>query len=267
MNPILWKDLLTYARGLQQNGGGLRYIGTTLLLGLPLLAWAWCVVTLPGSWGQAAPLVFMLIAGLMALFGLSVAVPAATAFALERDRETLEGLVVSPLTAWQLVLGKLAAAVVVGAVTHAVMLPLLAMAYVLGGGDLAFVPAWLLLLLCTDVSFAAFCLVVGARRLDAPSKLGWVRAQSTQSQMALQGTLGFGVLLSLGPIYATLLLPVAAAQGVALGPLLETAAPLGSLHPLIALVVWGEARVLGVGVPVWLVGAVVHLPGDLPPAQ
>lgn len=264
MNPVLWKDLLTHARNLQQNGAGLRHVGTTLVLGVPLLAYAWCVVTLPGPWGQAAPLVFMAIAALMALFGLSVAVPAATAFALERDRETLEGLIVSPLGPWQLVLGKLGAAVVVGAVTHAVTLPLLAMAYVLGGGDLAFVPAWLVLLTSSNISFAAFCLVVGARRLEAPSKLGWVRAQSTQSQMALQGTVGLGVLLTLGPVYATLLLPLAAAQGVVLGPLLEAAAPLGALHPLLALVVWGDARVLGVTLPVWLVGTIAHLLVALP---
>lgn len=264
MNPILWKDLLTYARGLQQGGAGLRFVGTTLTLGAPLLVYAWCVVNRPGPWAQAAPLVFLVIAALMALFGLSVAVPAATAFALERDRETLEGLIVSPLSAWRLVLGKLASAVVVGAVTHAVMLPLLAMAYALGGGDLAFVPAWLVLLLCTDVSFGAFCLLVGARRLDAPSKLGWMRAQSSQAQMALQGTLGLGVLVSLGPIYATLLLPVAAAQGVQVGPLLDTAAPLGALHPLVALMVWGEARVLGLTLPVWLVGSVAHLLAALP---
>lgn len=264
MNPVAWKDLLTYARGLQQASAGVRFVGTTLMLTVPLLVYAWCVVSVPGPWGQAAPAVFLVVAALMALFGLSVAVPAATAFALERDRETLEGLIVSPLSAWQLVLGKLAAAVTVGVITHVVMLPLLAMTYVLGGGDLAFVPAWLLLLVATDVSFASFCLVVGARRIDAPGKLGWMRAQSTQSQMALQGTLGFGVLLSLGPIYATLLLPIAAAQGVQLGPLLDTIAPVGALHPLVALVVWGDARVLGLTVPVWLIGVVVHLLAALP---
>ncbi|MCO5167019.1 MAG: ABC transporter permease [Planctomycetes bacterium] len=264
MNPVAWKDLLTYARGLQQGSAGVRFVGTTVVLGAPLLAYAWCVVSLPGGWGRAAPAVFLVVAGIMALFGLSVAVPAATAFALERDRETLEGLVVSPLGPWQLVLGKLQAAVTIGAITHAALLPLLAVAYVLGGGDLAFVPAWLLLLLATNVSFAAFCLVAGARRLDAPSKLGWVRAQSTQAQMALQGTLGVGVLLALVPIYAVLLLPFAAAQGAPVGPILDAAAPFGALHPLVALAVWGEARVLGAPVPVWLIGVVVHLLLALP---
>lgn len=264
MNPVAWKDLLTHARGLQQGSAGVRFVGLTVVLGAPLLAYAWCVVSLPGGWGRAAPAVFMVIAALMALFGLSVAVPAATAFALERDRETLEGLVVSPLGPWQLVLGKLQAAVVVGAVTHAALLPLLAAAFVLGGGDLAFVPAWLLLLGAANVSFAAFCLVTGARRLDAPSKLGWVRAQSTQAQMALQGTLGVAVLFSLVPIYGVLLLPFAAAQGAPVGPILDAIAPLGALHPLVALTVWGDARVLGAPVPVWAIGVVVHLLLALP---
>src|SRR5207302_10287793 len=106
-------------------------------------------------------------AGVMALAGRSVGVPAATAFALERDRDTLEGLVISPLRPWQLVLGKLGAAVAIGLVVQTSLLPLLAIAYALGGGDLAFVPAWVLLLAATTCSFASFCLAVGSRRLEA----------------------------------------------------------------------------------------------------
>ncbi len=261
MNPVAWKDLLAYARS-GSSGARLALPGIGLML--PLVVLAWCQVGLPGPWRAIAPYVFVLAAALTALLGLVVAVPAATAFALERDRETLEGLVVSPLTAWRLVTGKLLAAVAIGLQTHIVALPALAVALLLGGGELRFIPQFLALLALASTSFASFCLLVGARRLDAGGRIGWMRAQATQAQLALQGTLGLGILGTLGPVYAAALLPLAASQGLPVDRLLDGLAPLGGIHPLLALLCWGDADVLGVKVPVWILGAAFHALLTLP---
>lgn len=260
LNPIAWKDLLAHAR---TPGAGTRHL---LAMGFaaPLLILAWCAASLPGRWREVPPFAFLAVSGLLALVGLTVAIPASTAFALERDRDTLEGLVVSPLTPRRIVLGKLLASLGIGASALCVLLPLLGMAFVLGGGDLAFVPQFILLVLATSTSYASFCLLVGARRLEPPGRAAWVRAQATQAQMALQATLGVGILVTLGPVYATLLVPVAAAQGLPVAAALDKLAPLAGLHPLLALLAWGDARLFGVDAPVWLVGAAFHLLLALP---
>lgn len=261
LNPVAWKDLLAYARS-GSSGARLALPGIGLML--PLVILAWCQVGLPGPWRAIAPYVFVLAAALTALLGLVVAVPAATAFALERDRETLEGLVVSPLTPWRLVTGKLLAAVAIGLQTHVIALPALAVALLLGGGELRFIPQFLALLALASTSFASFCLLVGARRLDAGGRIGWMRAQATQAQLALQGTLGLGILGTLGPVYAAALLPLAASQGLPVDRLLDGLAPLGGIHPLMALLCWGDADVLGLRVPVWILGATFHALLTLP---
>lgn len=263
-NPVALKDLLVFANT-ASGGGAIRPVLAAIGVGAPLLVYAWCVLSFPGPWRFAGRPVFLAVAGLLALFNFSVAVPAATSFALERDRETLDGLVVSPLTPWQLVLGKLTAALAIGATTKTALLPALAVAFALGGADLALVPAYLLVLLAADVSFASFALLVGARRLDAPMRVGWLRTQTSQAQMALQSALGVSVIGSIVPVYALLVLvPLALQAGVALPRLLDTLAPLGALHPLATLALWGDAVVLGVRLPVWTLAVALHLTLALP---
>ena len=264
INPVLYKDLLTFARA-PGAGGGLRNFSLALLFGAPLLLLAWVVASFPGPWRFAGSPVFTGVAALMALFSFAVAVPAATAFALERDRETLEGLIVSPLRPWQLVLGKLGAALVLGLLTRLALLPVLAVAFTLGGADLGFIPRWMFLLLMCDASFASLALLIGSRRRDASARVGWFRAQTSQAQMALQSSVGLSVLATLIPLYASLfLIPLAIQQGVRLPETLDALAPLGALHPLAALVLWGDAELFGVTVPVWLLGSAFHLTLCLP---
>lgn len=264
VNPVLWKDLLTFARA-PGAGGGLRTLLISLLLGAPLLVLAWVMASFPGPWRFAGGHAFLVVAGVMALFNFAVAVPAATAFALERDRETLEGLVVSPLRPWELVLGKLLAALTMGLLTRLALLPALALAFVLGGPDLGFVPRWLLVLCASDASFGALALLIGSRRRDPTARVGWFRAQTSQAQMALQSSVGVSVLTSLVPLYAALfLLPLSFQQGVRLGEVLDALAPLGALHPLATLVLWGEVTLLGLPVPVWVLAVSFHLALALP---
>jgi hypothetical protein len=263
-NPVAYKDLLVFAR--TPGGGlGMRALWVAVALSLPLLVFAWVVNTVPGPWRFAARPVFLIMAALLALFNFSVAVPAATAFALERDRETLEGLVVSPLSPWRLVLGKLFGALAIGMFTKTAMLPPLALAFALGGADLSFLPAFLLMLLASDVSFASFALLVGARRLEASTRVGWLRAQTSQAQLALQSSAALSVVASLVPIYAAIfLVPLAYQQGIRLDAAFDAMAPLGVLHPLAALVLWGPVDLFGVRVPVWILGTCFHLLVALP---
>lgn len=257
IDPIAFKDLLSFARTPGSTGG--RLTGA-LLLGAPVLLFAWALASAPGPWRFAARPLFLAIAALLAFFPLAVAVPAATAFSLERDRNTLEGLVVSPLGPWRLALGKLLGSVVAGLIVKAAVLPSLALVYALGGGELGFVPRFLLLLVAVDVSLASLALGLGAREREARAGPGWLKPQASQAQLALQATVAVSVVASLIPIYAALfLVPLAVSHGERVTALLEVLAPLGALHPLAALLLWGDAQVLGLGrVPVWLLGVALH---------
>src|SRR5581483_243782 len=48
-------------------------------------------------------------------------------------------------------------------------------------------------------------------------------------------------------------------HGLMLGRILDAGAAVGALHPLFTLVAWGEARIYGVSVPVWLLAVTFHL--------
>ncbi|MDC3378867.1 hypothetical protein OAX78_01110, partial [Planctomycetota bacterium] len=262
LNPVAWKDLLTFAKG-QNRSPTPRVMGVLAAVGL--LIYAWAAMAFPGGWRFATRPVFLVVVAVLALFHFAVAVPAATALALERDRDTLDGLIVSPLSPWRLVVGKWLAAIGLGAVSKAALLPALGIAYVLGGVDLGFIPAFLALVVAADGSFAAFALLVGARHLEAPRVTGWLRPQVNQTQLALQQSLGLAVLTSLVPIYATLvLIPIGLQQGFDLAQAFDMAAPLGALHPLIALLLWGDVNLFGLRLPVWLVGVIFHVLLALP---
>jgi hypothetical protein len=263
INPILYKDLLTV--GANPAGAGARLLVYAILFALPLLGLAWAATFAHGPWRFAGRPVLLGFCALLGFFHISVAIPAATAFALERDRNTLESLVISPLSPWRLVLGKLLTALSVGVMVKAAVLPALGVAFVLGGADLGFVPRYLLLLLAVDTSLAAFALHLGARRREINTKVGWIKAQTSQTQLVMQATVGMSVLTSLVPIYAAIfLIPLALQHGVHLPEILGDLAPLGVLHPLAALLFWGDADLLGFRVPVWLCGVIFHLLLALP---
>lgn len=262
LSPVLVKDLLTAAAA---PANGARRVPYALLLALPLAAFAWAVVFTAGEWRFATRPVFLLVCALLAFVHLPVAVSAATAFSLERDRSTLEGLLVSPLTPWRLVLGKLSAALAIGLLTRATLLPALGVAYALGGGDAGLAVRYLALVTATDVSLAAFAMSVGARHHDVGSQPAWIKNQTTQTQLALQATLGLTIGAALVPCYAIVfLVPLAARHGHAVATVLDALAPLGAIHPLATLVLWGEVDLLGVRVPLWAAAATVHLLIALP---
>lgn len=256
---IAWKDLLVLNKAASSWKGAM---GAAILLA-PLLALAALSVYAPGPWRYSGHVAALATGAFFSALAFLVAVlPAATALALERDRDTLQGLVVSPATPRDLVLGKLAAALGSALAAKAIALPAFAIVYALGGIEAGFIPRYLAVLASADVSFASFALYASARplrstRLGAP---GLARIGISQAQLAVQRSVGAVVLLSLIPIYATLFaVPLALQRGIALGHTLDAFASLGALHPLFALIAWGDARVFGVAVPVWLLAVAFHL--------
>ncbi|MBL4849003.1 MAG: hypothetical protein JKY65_26055 [Planctomycetes bacterium] len=265
INPLLQKDLLVYSRGAKQGGGLSGLIAYGVLFGLPLLGFAWALAFSTGGHRFAGRHVYLGLCAILAFVHLGVAVPASVAFALERDRNTLEGLIVSPLGAWRLVVGKLATAVTIGVLAKLALFPLLAAAFALGGGDLGFLPRYFLVLVSVDVSLASFALYLGHRQREAPVRMGWLKNHATQSQLALQTTVGISVLGFLLPFYAIgFLIPLSLKHGARVAEVLDVIAPLGAVHPLGTLAVWGDCDLFGVAVPVWLVAVVFHLVIALP---
>lgn len=265
INPLLRKDLLVYSRGIKQAGGISGLIAYALIFALPLLGFAYALAFSAGEHRFFGRHVYLGLCAVMAFVHLGVAVPASTAFALERDRNTLEGLIVSPLGAWRLVVGKLASAVAVGVLAKAALLPLLAVAYALGGAELGFLPRYLLVLVAIDVSLASLAIYLGHRHREAPTRLGWIKNQTSQSQLALQTTVGISVLGFLLPFYAVgFLIPLSLKRGALVAEVLDVVAPLGALHPLATLATWGQANLFGLSVPVWLLAIALHVSLALP---
>ena len=266
INPLLQKDLLVYSRGIKQKQGGLSgLIAYGLLFGFPLIAFAWAMAFATGPHRFAGRHVYFALCALLAFVHLGVAVPASVAFALERDRNTLEGLIVSPLGAWRLVVGKLATAVTIGVLAKVALFPLLAAAFVLGGGDLGFLPRYFMVLLAVDVSLASLALYLGHRQREAPARMGFLKNQASQSQLALQTTVGISVLGILPPFYAIMfLVPLSLKHGQRVAEVLDLVAPLGALHPLATLAAWGDADLFGLSLPLWVVAVVFHLVIALP---
>ncbi len=255
---IAWKDLLVLGKGASSWKGA---IAAAFFLA-PLIAVAALAVYVPGPWRYAGRAVALATGGIFSALAFLVAVPAATSLALERDRDTLQGLIISPAQPLDLILGKLIAALASALAAKAIALPALAFAYVLGGFDAGFIPRYLAVLAAADVSFASFALFASARplrvaRLGAP---GLVKLGVSQAQLAVQRSVGVVVLLSLVPIYTALFaVPLALQHGLALGRVLDAGAALGALHPLFALVAWGDAQIFGVAVPVWTLAVTLHL--------
>lgn len=255
---IAWKDLLVLGKAASSWKGA---IGAAIFLA-PLIAVAALTVYVPGPWRFAGRAIALATAGIFSALTFLVAVPAATSLALERDRDTLQGLVISPAQPLDLILGKLIAALAAALAAKAIALPALAFAFVLGGLEAGFIPRYLAVLVAADVSFASFALFASARplriaRLGAP---GMVRLGVSQAQLAVQRSVGVVVLLSLIPIYTALFaVPLALQHGLALGKILDAGAAFGAVHPLFTLVAWGDARIFGVAVPLWLLAVTFHL--------
>lgn len=259
---VAWKDLLIFGR---QSSGWKDATGAFLLLG-PLVAVVAVLAESAGPWRHGAHALALGVAAIFSTLSFAVTVAAATSVALERDRDTLPALVVSPLTPGELVLGKLLAAVANSLGTKALAFPALAIAYAVGGLEAGFIPRFFLVILAADVSFASFALALSSRPLRPP-RLGSpaLKLGVSQAQLALQRSVGFSVLASLVPVYTSIFgLPLVLQQGLPLGRWLDQGGAFGALHPLFTIVAWGPVRLYGHSVPVWALAVVFHLLLALP---
>ncbi|RMG14721.1 MAG: hypothetical protein D6731_09855 [Planctomycetota bacterium] len=259
LNPVLYKDLLMHAVSPQQSRR-LRFGLHALFLAAPLLVLFYCAAFLPGPWAYLPRPLFFAAAALLSFSNVLVHLPAVTAFAAERDRGTFEGLVVSPLSPARLVLGKYLVALARAALARLTLLPPLAAVLALGGEDPGFLIRYWVLLSAADASLAAAVLALGARERRAKKQPTWLKAHTTQTQLVAQASGAAVVVFLLLPLYALLILVPLVLQGGGVGVgLLETVAPLAVVHPLAALVCWGDLDVFGTPVPVWVAGVLFHL--------
>ncbi|MBI3723045.1 hypothetical protein HY251_03685 [bacterium] len=254
---IAWKDLLVLGKAANGWRAG---IGTAILLA-PLLGFAAFLVYVPGPWRFSGNVVVLAVAAFFSAFGFTVAMPAATALALERDRDTLASLVVSPARPHELILGKLLAVLGNGIALKAIALPALALAYAFGGREAGFIPRYLLVLAATDLSFASFALMVSAKPLRQ-QRVGAVNLKLgvTQAQLALQRSVGLAVFSSIFTVYGALfIVPLSLQYGKPIGREVEMVSAAAAVHPLFALVAWGDSPIFGRGVPVWILSCVFHV--------
>ncbi len=254
---IAWKDMLILGKAANAWRGT---VGAAVVLA-PLLAFAAVVAYLPGPWRFPGNSVTLAVAAFFSAFGFAVAMPAATALALERDRDTLSSLVVSPALPHELILGKLLAVLGNGIALKAIAFPALAIAYAFGGRGASFIPKFLLVLLATDLSFASFALLAGARPLRQ-QRLGGVAMKIgvTQTQLALQRSVGLAVFSSIFTIYgAIFMIPLSLQYGRPIGREVEMFSALAAVHPLFAVVAWGDSPIFGKPIPVWVLSCTFHV--------
>ena len=260
---VAWKDLLVFGK---QATGWKGAVGALILL-LPLVAAAALVAESAGPWRHLGHAIALGVAALFSTLSFAVTVPAATSVALERDRDTLPALVVSPTHAGRAGPGQAPRRRRQLARDQGRPLP--------GARDRLrdrrdrgrVHPRGSSSSCCAaDISFASFALCARPRPLRPPRmgspgfKLG-----VSQAQLALQRSVGFSVLGSLLPIYASVFgIPLVLQQGLSLAHWLETGGALGALHPLFALIAWGPVRLYGRTVPVWTLAVGFHLLLALP---
>lgn len=156
LNPILVKELRSRMRGPR----------AFLLISLYLLVLSIAVVLLymaatrdsstNVSAGREIGKALFLTIGAIALTQVCLITPTLTAGSIagERERQSYDLLLASPLSSWQIVLGKLGAALAFALLMVLAVLPLMAMAFLFGGVSPAELFVALIALLVTCISYA-----------------------------------------------------------------------------------------------------------------
>jgi len=258
LNPVMIKELTVYERSDSVKPHSTA-IGAALLL-LPILACLAFGVYTPGAMRFGSRFIALAVLALLAFTSYGVMLPAATSLALERDRETLDTLTVSALDAGTLVRGKVAAAVIIGLMSKASVLPAAGLAFLIGGLPVSRLPLFLLTIAAVDLCYATIGVAVSSREHKAPRMAQNFIRPPTQAQLAFQRSIGISVIGTLGIFYLILLfMPNRGQHGFTLISLIEHSRILGVLHPMLTLVVWGPVRIFGVELPLWLLTILFHL--------
>jgi ABC-type transport system involved in multi-copper enzyme maturation permease subunit len=141
--PIFGKELRVASRRKRNYLLRVLYLGAVLLI----LLWAWAITRNVYAYGsvsarqqQQEQLGFFFFAffGIFSVIAMSLvgAVVASTAINVEKEQKTLHVLLMTPLTAWQIVAGKLFSRLLTALTLLGLSLPVLALVRLLGGVEL-----------------------------------------------------------------------------------------------------------------------------------
>ena len=251
-NPVVTRDLRVRMRGSKSYWHQAFYLG---LLGVLALAGYGTAV----GWGNSDPngmsavdvqqhlqsfyyFIFFTLAALITLIA-----PALTAVSIttERQRLSLDLLVTTPLTAPELLIGKMLSSTAFLALLLALSLPASALCVILGGATLGDVIRVYLLLAVDGLVLAALGLLVScATRASLPA-LVWTYLT----------VIGFMALTAFA-YFATL----ASTYGRSAGATTSPAASVGALNPFVAVYIGGQSFDVGtVHVPLWLGAGVIAI--------
>lgn len=250
-NPVVTRDLRVRMRGSKSYWHQAFYLG---LLGVLALAGYGTAV---GWGGEGDPngmsavdvqqrlqsfyyFIFYTLAALITLIA-----PALTAVSIttERQRLSLDLLVTTPLTASELLVGKMLSSTAFLALLLALSLPASALCVILGGATLGDVIRVYLLLAVDGLVLAALGLLVScATRASLPA-LVWTYL-TVAGFMALTAFAYFATLASM--------------YGRSAGPTTSPAASVGALNPFVAVSIGGQSFDMGsVHVPLWVGAGVI----------
>lgn len=157
LNPILVKELRSRMRG--PRAFVLMSIYLLVLSGAVLLlymAMASNTSSNIGAGREIGKALFLMI-GVVALIQVCLITPSLTSGSIagERERQSYDLLIASPLSSWQIIWGKLASALAFALLLVLSVLPLMAMAFLFGGVSLTELLIALIGLLVTCVSYAS----------------------------------------------------------------------------------------------------------------
>jgi ABC-type transport system involved in multi-copper enzyme maturation permease subunit len=198
MNAILVKELRSYLRGARPFT--LISVYLTILGGLVLLIYS--TETSSGFVNRAeiGLTLYGVVMGL-ALLQLTFLSPAMNASSLgsERDRQTIDLLMITPVSAIQLIIGKLIAPCLFLLILSIATLPMAAFAFLIGGIEIRDLVVGFLLLLLTTVSYGTIGI--------------WAAARSRTSRSGTLIAQGIVLLLAIGlPVIALVLAALLASE-------------------------------------------------------
>ncbi len=234
MNAILVKELRSYLRGARPFT--LISVYLTILGGLLLLIYSTSISSGFVNRAEIGLSLYGVVIGL-ALLQLTFLAPAMNASSLgsERDRQTIDLLMITPLSSLQLIIGKLIAPCLFLLILSIATLPLAAFAFLIGGIEIRDLVVGFMLLLITTLSYGTIGI--------------WAAARSQTSRSGTLIAQGITLLLAIGlPVIGLVLAALLAnemnqgselAEWVLNSPIVRyPALALLSLSPLVGLFSW-----------------------------
>jgi len=187
----------------------------------------------------------------------------AGAIAFERERRTLELLLLTPLRPMQILVGKLVASVAFLLLLLTLALPVLTVGILMGGATVGDLLATYALLVFSTLHLCAFALYCSACNRSSGLATFWayvgvaVMLSATSWMAIVEIVLGAARAVR-GVVGMGMAVQVVVVMGMAMPD--QVLFPLASLHPFAAPVIKGmPTKLFGVTIPCWLIGALFSL--------